>query len=75
MRRILSLLLVLILLCGLMPTVAFAESATSGTCGDNLVWALSDDGTLTISGEGEMAVATEDDGNGTMLYPWAEYKD
>ena len=26
----------------------------SGTCGDNLTWTLTDDGTLTISGTGEM---------------------
>ncbi|MCD8056068.1 MAG: leucine-rich repeat domain-containing protein, partial [Clostridiales bacterium] len=34
-----------------------AEDATvtdSGTCGDNLTWTLTSDGTLTISGEGEM---------------------
>ena len=27
---------------------------SSGTCGDNLTWSLSDDGVLTISGTGEM---------------------
>ncbi|MBQ6393520.1 MAG: hypothetical protein IJH60_08410, partial [Eubacterium sp.] len=31
-----------------------AETADSGTCGDNLTWTLDDDGTLTISGSGEM---------------------
>lgn len=31
---------------------AFAEN--SGTCGDNLTWTLAEDGTLTISGTGEM---------------------
>ena len=30
------------------------ELPKSGTCGDNLTWTLSDDGTLTISGTGEM---------------------
>ena len=54
MKRILSLLLVLVLLCGLLTTVAFAETATSGTCGDNLTWVLDSDGTLTISGTGNM---------------------
>ena len=29
--------------------------AASGKCGDDLVWALTDDGVLTISGTGEMA--------------------
>lgn len=28
---------------------------TSGTCGENLTWTLDEEGTLTISGEGEMA--------------------
>lgn len=30
------------------------EVIDSGTCGDNLTWVLTGDGTLTISGEGEM---------------------
>ena len=30
-------------------------NAYSGTCGDNLTWTLSDDGTLTISGSGDMS--------------------
>ena len=32
-------------------------TAASGTCGENLTWSLDDDGTLTISGAGEMAAA------------------
>lgn len=35
------------------PTTAQAAE-TSGTCGDNLTWILDDNGTLTISGTGEM---------------------
>ncbi len=31
-----------------------AEVTASGTCGDNLTWELTDDGTLTISGTGAM---------------------
>ena len=35
--------------------IAFADSETaSGTCGDNLTWVLDDQGTLTISGTGDM---------------------
>lgn len=30
------------------------ELISSGTCGDNLTWTLTEDGTLTISGTGEM---------------------
>ena len=31
-----------------------ASAETSGTCGDNLTWALNDEGTLTVSGIGDM---------------------
>lgn len=31
-----------------------AETATSGKCGENLTWNLDDEGTLTISGTGDM---------------------
>ena len=31
-----------------------ASAATSGTCGNNLTWTLADNGTLTISGTGDM---------------------
>ena len=30
------------------------QAASSGTCGDNLTWTLDDEGTLTISGMGDM---------------------
>lgn len=39
------------------PAVALAEStetATFGTCGENLTWSLDSEGTLTISGTGDM---------------------
>ena len=39
---------------GLVDTAYAAETANSGTCGDNVTWRLSDDGTLTISGKGAM---------------------
>lgn len=53
-KRILALLLVLCLTAGMMPVVS-AETIASGTCGENVTWVLTDDGTLTISGEGAMA--------------------
>ena len=34
---------------------ASAETIKSGTCGENLTWVLDDEGTLTISGTGDMA--------------------
>lgn len=73
-RLILNLMICCLLLTAFAPA-AYATETTetaaavifgnpSGTCGDNLTWTL-EDGTLTISGEGEMA-----DGA-----PWSAYKD
>ena len=50
-KRIISMVLALSMLISFMPIIASA--ATSGTCGDNLTWTF-DNGTLTISGTGEM---------------------
>ena len=41
-----------ILLLTVIPLSVHAE--TNGTCGDNLTWTLDDNGTLTISGTGDM---------------------
>ena len=57
-KRIVSFMLAALLICTLLPTSVFAAGiVASGTCGaqgDNLAWALDSDGTLTISGTGEM---------------------
>ena len=57
-KRIVSFILAALLICTLLPTSVFAaDIVASGTCGaqgDNLAWALDSDGTLTISGTGEM---------------------
>ena len=51
-KRILSLILSL---CMILTIATFpAMAATSGTCGDNVTWTLDDNGTLTISGTGDM---------------------
>ncbi len=59
MRKVLSIILATVLLLGVMPVVSFAtEIVASGTCGengDNLTWTLDNEGTLIISGTGEMA--------------------
>ena len=55
-KRILSVLLALLVLALSVPFAA-AEDVTvvdSGTCGKNLTWSLDSEGTLTISGEGNM---------------------
>ena len=45
-----------------------AETAATGTCGDNLTWTLSDDGELIIEGTGAM---TDYDSHST-LRPWSD---
>ena len=52
MKKLFAVLFVVLLLAALLPVLASAE--TSGTCGYNLTWVLDDEGTLTISGTGEM---------------------
>lgn len=54
MKRTFTLLgAVLLCLAGIIQPVK-AETIASGTCGENLTWTLTDSGTLTISGTGEM---------------------
>ena len=70
LKRIFAALLCLCLLLALLPVSALgAEIIASGTCGANggsLRWTLDSEGTLTISGEGEMA----DYGDNA---PWRKY--
>ena len=59
MKKVLSILLSVVLLCSLCPFGTFELTAnaqvTSGTCGDNLTWEYNTaTATLTISGTGEM---------------------
>ena len=46
------------------PTAEAATIVENGTCGDNLTWTLDDEGTLTISGSGDMW------NNSTSNAPW-----
>ena len=60
-KRTLALTLCLLLCAALLPgTVWAAEIVDSGTCGANLTWTLDSEGTLTISGSGEMKDYTYD---------------
>ena len=55
-KRSLLFLLVLSLFCAFSCfACADAGVTASGSCGDGLTWALSDDGVLTVSGTGSMA--------------------
>ena len=53
------------------PTVEETDAAVvdGGSCGTNLEWSFSDDGTLTISGEGQM------NSYGSNDAPWSGYID
>ncbi|MDE7218372.1 MAG: leucine-rich repeat protein [Oscillospiraceae bacterium] len=53
-KRILSLALALVMCLGLAIPALAAEIVDSGKCGDNLTWTLDSEGTLTISGTGDM---------------------
>ena len=67
-KRILSIVLVLCMLVSLVPAAALADGeALSGSCGKNLTWKLTD-GTLTVSGTGEMT-----DYEGKSGIPWYKY--
>ena len=73
LKRIISLCLVVALLAVYAPSIAQAEETTtvaSGACGDNLTWELTEDGTLTISGEGEMSAYWSYDD-----IPWYDYNE
>lgn len=45
-----------------------------GTFGDNFKWSLDDEGTLTISGQGDMPNFGRPDGEGHDVPPWEEYE-
>ena len=69
-RRGLSLLLVMcIILSTFMALPITASAAESGKCGDNVYWTLDDNGTLTISGEGDMSVSS------SSTVPWKDWRD
>lgn len=59
--RLMAVLLVLMLLAGAFPVALAAES---GTCGGNLSWSF-DEGTLTITGSGDMTDFPE-----STMSPW-----
>ena len=66
MKKIISLLTALMLVLCILPATAMAAEITaSGTCGDSLTWTLDSEGTLTISGTGEM----------TDVSGWSELSD
>ena len=54
-KKLMSFVLCICMLIGVLATMPINVSAeTSGACGDNLTWTLDDEGTLKISGTGDM---------------------
>ncbi len=76
LRKPLSLLLAVLLLVSGSIVAVGAEPVASGICGYDLTWVL-ENGTLTISGEGDMLgeQISNEDGSYTMSYGWDDYKD
>lgn len=72
LKKIISFCLVIALLAVYAPLIAQAEvtmTVASGSCGDNLTWSLTEDGTLTISGTGDMT-----NFRWTWNVPWCDYR-
>jgi len=70
-RKLLSLVMIVMLIISTfsVPMIAGAASyIAEGTCGTNLTWTLSDEGTLTISGTGGMPSFS-----GVTALPWYNY--
>ena len=72
-KRLLSILLAAVMVLtmlplGLVDTAYAAETVRSGACGDNVTWKLTSDGTLTISGTGDMK--DYGDNYGMSVAPW-----
>ncbi len=67
MKRCTAALLALVFLLALLPAgAAAADTVASGSCGENLSWALDSDGVLTISGTGDMT-------DFVQFLPWYDY--
>ena len=72
-KKLLAILLVLAMMVSLLTFPVTADSVDvleRGSYGDNLTWTLTEDGTLTISGTGDMADIEYLD-----YSPWWEYRD
>ena len=52
------------------PVDNSGDIIASGTCGDDLIWTFEEEGTLTITGSGDM----DSSWTGYMYAPWANYR-
>lgn len=75
MRKAIKWTAAVVVLASLLISVSISSNAleivASGTCGENLSWILSETGTLTISGTGDM----NDYNSKKLLPPWSDYRD
>lgn len=73
-RRVLSLVLTLCMLLGLTFTMALATGdISSGTCGKNVTWRLTADGTLILDGSGETYFYNDGIGGHPENVPWFDH--
>lgn len=76
MKRILLMACLLVGLFLVAPVkVEAAETVASGSAGDSVNWVLTDDGTLTISGSGDMVSYNSGTYQDAYSYPWYSYRD
>lgn len=78
-KRLISLLLAVCMVIAMLPVSAFAaENSTSGPCGDNATWALTEDNngdyTLTISGTGAMTNYSKAVAADAAPWSWAKHR-
>ena len=73
-NKILSFFLSIIIVISISPTLKLnAATVASGKCGTNLTWKVDDNGTLTISGSGEMDDFDWNEETELPETPWVEY--
>jgi len=69
-KKLIAMLVCLVLVIGAMAVSALAaDVVASGKCGENVKWVLTDDGKLTISGQGDMY------DTGIRSAPWYDYRE
>ena len=68
-KKMLALLLAMVMVLSLVPVTAFATEVVASGHGWNVDWVLTDDGTLTISGNSNMYAGSE------FNSPWNRYMD
>lgn len=74
-KKILSIILTMIMCLSAIPIKVSATEVANGTCGDNLTWVLDSNGTLTISGTGDMMSIPDVGKVPASQIPWYERRE